>query len=230
LRSDYADMPGTRGVAVYEYAELSELVKAVHASGRSLAVHAIGDGAIQMVLDSFEEAFKEYKPGDIRHGVVHAQITDLAMLRRFKALGVMAYVQPIFIRADSRIASARTGSIASSSYAFKTLRDMGVRTPFGTDCPVEAFDPFQNLFCAVTRKGPDGYPEGGFNAGEAVPIDEAVKAYTSDGAYASYEENIKGIIKPGYYADMAMLSRNIFDEGPEAILRAEAVTTVFNGA
>lgn len=229
LRDGYADKPGTRGVSVYEYAELAALVKTAHASGRSLAVHAIGDGAIEMVLDSFEAAQKEYPGKNVRHGVVHAQITDRALLNRFKDLGVMAYVQPVFIHADSRIAPDRVGSLAATSYAFRTLRELGSRTPFGTDCPVESFNPFHNLYCAVSRKGLDGYPQGGFNINEALSVSGAVTAYTADGAYATFEEHIKGMIKPGYYADMVMLSRNIFNEETEAIKDTEAVMTVLGG-
>lgn len=149
----------------------------------------------------------------------------------------MAYIQPVFIHEDARIAAARVGAKkALSSYAFKTLRDSGVRIPIGTDCPVESFDPFPNLFCAVTRstlpvisKDNEKPPAISLNPDEALTMSEAVSAYTADSAYASFDEHNKGLLKPGQYADLIMLSRNIFCLKPEELLKTEVVMTVLGG-
>lgn len=230
LTEDYYDDPGNKGVAIYTQIELQAVVNAVHNAGESLAVHAIGDGAADMALNCFESAQTKYPGKHVRHGVVHAQITTTGQLRRFAALGVMAYIQPIFIHADSYIVNDRVGKEkASASYAFKTLRDLGVVTPMGTDCPVEPFDPFNNIYCAVTRKGLTGYPPVGFIPSQALTVMEALSSYTADGAYASFEENKKGRLLPGYMADIAILSRDICETPPEEIMGTSAVMTVVGG-
>ena len=143
---------------------MDSIVSLAHNNGRQLAVHAIGDGAMEMVLSSIKKAEESNPKANMRHGIVHCQITDNNMLKRFKDDGIIALIQPIFIDADWQIAAERVGLLkASTSYAFKTLLDMGVHTPFGTDCPVEEFNPFKNIYCAVSRKGLNGMPEGGFN-------------------------------------------------------------------
>ncbi|MCL2703129.1 MAG: amidohydrolase [Defluviitaleaceae bacterium] len=230
MREDYHDAPGVRGVAIYTRAALNELVWLIHSGGRDAAIHAIGDGTINMALDAIESAQTKHPRPDARHGIVHAQITTPDLLERFKSLKVMAFIQPIFIHADAPIAARRVGTEkAATSYAFKTLLDTGVHIPTGTDCPVEPFDPFDNIYCAVTRKGLTGDPPEGFNPDQALSVEEAVRAYTTHSAYASREEHVKGKLVPGFYADLAILSRNIFAVSPEAIPGTKSDITIVGG-
>ena len=230
MQEDYKDKPGYRGVPIYERESFAALVDLVHKSGGDVAVHAIGDGAIAMTLDAIEASQKANPRPEARHGIVHAQITTPLLLERFKSLNVFAYIQPIFLHADALITDARVGTEkAATSYAFKTLMDSGVPVPMGTDCPVEPLDPFDNIYCAVTRKGLTGLPAGGFYPAQALSAEEAVRAYTLDSAYASREEHIKGMLAPGYAADLAMLSRNIFTEPTEAIPGTVSVLTIVDG-
>ena len=230
MKEDYHDDPGNRGVPIYSDEEFNAIVSMAHNDGRCVAVHAIGDAAIQLCIDAIKKARAENPKPHLRHAIIHCQITDEAMLKEFKENNIIAYIQPIFIHADWRNLESKVGKAkASTSYAFKTLRDLGVRTPFGTDCPVDPLDPFKNLYCAVARKDLFGQPEGGFNPNEALSVEEAVYCYTADGAYTSYDEDVKGMIKTGMYADMAVLSKNIFEITPEEILNTEVVMTVFDG-
>ncbi|MDL2248628.1 amidohydrolase [Tyzzerella sp. OttesenSCG-928-J15] len=230
MKEDYADAPGIKGIPIYSQDELDNIVKLAHNSGRPVAVHAIGDGAMEMAINAIKAAQAENPKENMRHGIVHCQITDKNMLEEFKANEIMALIQPIFIHADWEIAPRRVGEEKSStSYAFKTLRNMGVKTPFGTDCPVESFNPFNNIYCAVTRKDLNAKPENGFNPNEALSVEEAVYCYTAEPAYASFEEDLKGKLKVGMFADMALLSKDIFTVTHEEILTTEVEMTIFDG-
>jgi len=230
MKEDYHDDPGNRGIPIYEKEEFDAIVKLCHEKDRPVAIHAIGDAIMQWCMDAIKENQNENPKPTLRHGIIHCQITDEKLLKEFKDNDIIAYIQPIFIHADWVVVADRVGSAkAHTSYAFKTLKDLGVYIPFGTDCPVEGFDPFKNIYCAVTRKDLGGKPENGYNPHEALTVHEAVYAYTAESAYASYEEDVKGKIKAGMYADMAVLTKNIFEIKHEEILETEVVLTVFDG-
>ena len=230
MKEEYHDDPGNFGIPIYGKEEFDAIVKLCHDKDRPVAIHAIGDAIMQWCLDAIKEnQERDPKPG-IRHGIIHCQITDAKQLKEFKENNVVAYIQPIFLHADWLVVADRVGEAkAHTSYAFKTLKDLGVKIPFGTDCPVEVFDPFKNIYCAVTRKDLTGKPEKGYNPHEALSVEEAVYAYTVDSAYASYEENVKGQIKVGMYADLAVLTKNIFEVTHEEILDTAVALTVFDG-
>ena len=230
MKEDYYDDPGNRGILVYTKEEFNAIADLIHTADRCLTVHAIGDATIQMCIDTIKRLRAESPKPHLRHSIVHCEITDIALLREFKENNVIAYVQPIFIHADWNTIAAKVGKTkAATSYAFKTLKNMGVPIPLGTDCPVDSLSPFKNIYCAVTRKDFSGNPAEGFNPNEALSVHEAVYAYTADGAYASGEESVKGMLKAGMYGDIAVLSKDIFSVPPEEILSTEADMTVFNG-
>lgn len=229
LRSPYSDAPDTRGVMIYEKELLDELVCSAAERGMPSVIHAIGDAAIEMALDAFEKA-RRVEPRPLRHAVIHCQITDIALLRRMKALNVAAQVQPIFLDYDMHIAEERVGrELASTSYAFNTMRKLGIQTSFGSDCPVERFNAIQGIYHAVTRRDLSGFPEGGWLPDERMSVMDAVNAFTSGAAYASYDENVKGSIAVGMLADMAVLDRDIFEIAPEEIKNARVALTVLGG-
>lgn len=230
MKEDYHDDPGNRGIPVYTEEEFNEIAKLVHSNDRYLTVHAIGDATIQLCMDTFKKLQAENPKPHLRHSVIHCQITDEALLKEFKQNNAIAYIQPIFIHADWSTVAAKVGSSkAATSYAFKTLKDMGVPIPFGTDCPVDPLNPFKNIYCAVSRKDLFGNPPNGFNPNEALSVHEAVYAYTVDCAYTSGEEELKGMLKIGMYADIAVLTKDIFTVLPEEILDTEVDMTVFDG-
>ncbi|MDR1965629.1 MAG: amidohydrolase [Synergistaceae bacterium] len=229
LSKPYNDDPSTKGVAIYSQEELDHLVCRSHEAGQDVAVHCIGDGAAYMAMGSIRKA-REMKGFDARHGIVHCQITDAPLLEMFGELGVMAYVQPIFLNVDLHVVESRVGhALASTSYNFKTMADMGVNVSFGTDCPVEGLSPLNNIYSAVTRKDLCGNPPGGFCPSQRMTVGEAVYAYTAGSAYCSREERVKGMISEGYMADMAVLSEDIFEMDPDGIKDAKVNMTVLNG-
>lgn len=229
MRKPYNDDPSTTGIPTMTQEGLDEMVRIATEHGCTSIVHAIGDGAIDMVLNAYAKVIKNGE-NPLRHGIVHCQITDMDMLRRFKENDILALVQPIFLHYDMTVVEDRVGKeLSSTSYAFETLRKLGVHESFGTDSPVEDMCPIANLYCAVTRKNLKGEPAGGFYPNECMDIYDAVDAYTYESAYASFEENVKGRIKPGYYADMVVLGQDIFTIPAGEIINTTVDATIVDG-
>lgn len=230
LCTPYADDPSTSGILVYTAEELEELVKCAHDAGMHVAIHCIGDRTMYMAFNSIEKALRDNPRENHRHSIVHCQITDETLLNKYKELDVVALIQPIFLHYDLHMVEQRVGKEkAQKTYAFKTMLNKGVHVALGTDCPVEALDTMPNIYCAVTRKDLKGYPQDGWLPQEKLTVEEAVYCYTMGGAYASFEENVKGSITPGKFADMVVLSENIFEIEPEKIKDVKVEKTFLGG-
>lgn len=223
LAKPYADAPDTAGIPLYRTDELCALVRESASHGMPAAIHAIGDAAMQQVLDAFEREGR-----GLRNAVVHAQITTADQIRRCGRLGLCILAQPIFLKADVPIVARRVGgALSATSYRWRSMLCGGARVAFGTDCPVEPFDVFENLYRAVSRRaGPGDAP---FLPDEAFTLDEAIYAYTAAGAYASGEENVKGLIWPEMLADFVVLDRRLPENEPEALLETQVRATYIGG-
>ena len=218
LSRPYADDPGTRGFPLYTQERLNEMVSLAHSHGMQLAVHAIGDACLDMVLDATARALKAHPRRDHRHGIVHCQITRPDQLRRIREMGLHVYAQSIFLDYDNHIVEKRAGKdLAGTSYSWKTLKDMGVSVSNGSDCPVEKPDVMAGVECAVTRVSLDG--TGPYLPGEAFTVKEALDSFTLRGAEASFEERFKGRIAPGYAADFTVLGEDPFEADPRGLHR-----------
>ncbi|HJA36170.1 MAG TPA: amidohydrolase [Firmicutes bacterium] len=229
MRQDYADAPGQRGIEILTQQELDELVRMADENGMQIAIHAIGDKANEMVLDSYQKVIGP-EGNTHRHGIVHCQITDLPMLKRYQQMDVYAMVQPIFLHYDLHIVEDRVGKeLAATSYAFHTMNQMGLHVSYGTDSPVEDMDPIQNLHCAVCRQDLKHFPAGGYVPEERVDIFQAVDDYTIGGAQNAFEENQKGRLQPGYLADLVMLDQDIFHVPSDKILDTQVLMTMVGG-
>ncbi len=229
LGGSYADDPGQRGLAVYTQQEFNDMISLANRHGMDAAIHAIGDGILDRVLDAFDHAFREhFRPGH-RSGVIHVQLTRPDQLERMRRQKLQAYVQSVFLDYDSHIVRERAGeTLASSSYAFRTLRHMGVHVSDGTDCPVEWPDPMRGVQCAVTRQPLDGsLPP--YRPEEAFTVEEALQLYTWEGAYGSYEESLKGRIAPGMAADFTVLSGDPFETPARELSRIHGCSTFLAG-
>lgn len=230
MAQPYADDPTTRGISVFSQEELDELIAFAHDRGMPCAVHCIGDGQLRMTFESIEKAMLRNPKADMRHSLVHCQITDEPLLKKFRDLRVIAHIQPIFLDSDIAIVEARVGKEkARSSYNWRTMADSGVVYACGSDAPVEHFDVMKNIYCAVTRKTLAGQPPGGWNPEQCLTVEQAVKGFTLNGAYASCEENVKGSLSPGKYADFVLLDQDIFSVEAEAIKDTRVLMTVLGG-
>lgn len=227
MRAPYADDPSTKGVPTMTPRQFDEMVKVADDHNCQVAVHCIGDAAIEMVLNAYDKVI-DGKNNKNRHAIIHCQITDKELVERFADHDVLAQVQPIFIHYDMNVVADRVGEeLASTSYAFGDMYRMGLHTSFGTDSPVEDLNPFENLYCAVTRKRLDGQKT--YRPDQAVDICAAIDQYTIGSAYCSFDEDKKGRIKPGYFADFAVLDRDIFTIPSDEIKDVKTVRTVLAG-
>lgn len=241
LLEPYSDDHTHAGNPRRSRAKLTQMINERNGAGFQIALHAIGDGANRMALDGFLSALVNpelYRalgsPGRIdtsrRHRIEHAQVIAPSDFKRFAELGIIASMQPSHAISDKRWAGERLGEYRTlGAYAWHQMRSYNVHTPFGTDFPVEGMSPYVGLFAAVTRQSPDLEPQGGWQPQERLNIKDAIRCYTRESAYASFEETDKGQIKTGMLADLVVHTRNLLTIEPREILTTEAAMTIFDG-
>lgn len=199
-------------------------------AGLQLSVHAIGDRANSILLDTYEAVVAGNGPMDRRLRVEHAQHLCPRDIGRMAAMGVIASVQPYHAIDDGGWAEARIGALrARTTYAFRSLLDAGVRLAMGTDWPVAPLDPMQTLYAAVTRRTLDGRHPDGWHPEQKITLEEALRGYTRDAAFAEFQDGLKGILAPGCLADLVVLDRDILEIPPDEIPSARAWRTVVGG-
>jgi predicted amidohydrolase YtcJ len=229
LLQDYEDEAGYRGLPTLQVRELNDLVLKAVQAGISVAVHAIGDRAVRLVLDTIARAQRKAYPPSLPHRIEHAQLLHPQELARFQELGVVASMQPIHCPSDMPVARMLWGERCRYAYAWRSILDHGAVLAFGSDSPVESMDPWAGIHAAVTRQRADGTPDGGWFPEERITVEEAVRAYTWGAAYAAGETHLKGSIEEGKVADLVVLDRDIFQVQPEEILRTQVQMTVLGG-
>ena len=229
LTNDYADEPGNRGLVWASPEDLKEYVRVANEHGVQVITHSIGDQATKNVLDAYEAADPS-GTNPCRNVVNHCQITDREILGRIRDGNILTAVQPIFLEYDLHMAEDRVGpELASTSYAFGTMKKSDIHSSFGTDAPVEDLNPFANIYSAVTRKDLDGEPAGGWNPSECMDVYDAVDCATIESAYMEFAEDIKGRLKPGYLADLVILDKDIFTCPSDEIKDILPVMTMVGG-
>ena len=249
MLAPFADDPHNSGIPRHAPEELTRMTVERAQAGFQIGFHAIGDRANHMALDAFEAAKKSFgifaespvaiernKGGGTyvqyvpRHRVEHAQVVAPSDFARFRDLGVIASMQPSHAISDKRWAQERLGEYrVMGAYAWHTMMSYGVHVPFGTDWPVEPINPYLGLYAAVTRQSTDGQPVGGWWPEERITIQDAIRNYTAESAYASFEENDKGQIAPHMLADLTVHTRDLLTIPPAEILQTEAAITILGG-
>jgi len=226
----YADDPQTSGLLLHPVPELERMIAEADAAGYQLAVHAIGDRANALVLDAFEKAARANGPRDRRFRIEHAQVVRKQDLPRYKALGVVASIQPSHCIDDMRWAEKRIGPArCRDAYNFRSFTDAGIPVAFGTDWSVEPLDPRLGLYAAVTRELPAGGPAGGWFPEEKISLEDAIDLYTRGSAYAEFAETDKGTLEPGKLADLVVFAADLFEIPPRQILTTPVDLTVVGG-
>ena len=225
----YADRPGWVGEPLFSPERFRNLAVAIDRRGLQIAVHSIGDGAVRAVLDGYEAARQANGRRDSRHRIEHIEVITASDVPRFAELGVIASMQPPHPPGAmdfpleptlSRIGRARW----PLSYAWRTLKQAGAHVVFASDWPVSPIDPILGMKAAICRRPwAEGDPDQSFS------LTEALAAYTVEGAYAEFMEHAKGRLKPGYMADLVVLSKDIEAVDPNRLDEVRPVTTICGG-
>jgi predicted amidohydrolase YtcJ len=235
MLAPYTNRPGVKGRPRATDAELRAAVAKVDARGWQVMIHAIGDGAIRQALDAYEHAARAnpVPARGRRHRIEHVETVDPVDIPRFGTLGVIAAMQPFHGNPSPNQIAVWAGNIgadrASRGWAYNSIRKAGGRLAFGSDWPVVRPDPRLGVLVAVTRSTPDGLPPGGWYPQERLPLAQALEAYTSGAAYASFDEQRKGRLAGGQLADIVVLSKDLFALPAGKLLEAEVTYTIFDG-
>ena len=205
MLDDYADKPGLRGDPIFDVASFKEAAVEVDRRGMQIAVHAIGDAAVRLALDGYEAARKANGPRDSRHRIEHVEMIDPADVPRFADLGVIASVQPLHAPVGETPTSRSIGEKrAPYAYAWRLLHEAGATVAFSSDWPIVTIDPLIGIQTALTREPHlPGLPD------HRLPLNEVLKAFTCNGAFAGHMEERTGTLRPGMLADLVLLSADI---------------------
>lgn len=226
----YDDEPGTTGLMVTDTATLRRDLIAADAAGLHVVIHAIGDRANDWLLEAFAEARAANGPRDRRFRIEHAQHLSREGIERIAADDVVPAMQPYHAIDDGRWAEKRIGpDRIKTTYAFRSLIDAGAVLSFGSDWTVAPIDPLLGIYAAVTRRTFDGANPDGWVPEQKISVAEAVTAYTAGAAYASFLEDILGTLEAGKYADLVVLSGDIFAIDPVQIENVKVDLTMVEG-
>jgi len=220
LKESYCDNPETKGMMLYTQRNLTRLIAKAHKAGLQLAVHAIGDLCVENVLKAFSRVLRKFPREGHRHRLEHCSVLNPKLIKQMKRLGLIASVQPHFVVSDFWIVDRVGEARARWVYPFKTLMREGVFVVSGSDCPVEPINPLLGVWAAVARKS---FVE------ERLSLEEALKTYTLNAAYASFDEKLKGTVEVGKFADLTVLSRDLFGVSLDDIGNVGVEMTVVDG-
>ncbi len=231
MLEEYSDKPGHFGNPRYEDEQLYQLVLGARKAGFQASTHAIGDGANHQVLNVYERVLEEIpEPQDHRFRIEHAQVVRLDDIPRFARLGILPSMQSVHATSDKNMAEDRVGpDRIKGAYAWRTFLNAGSILPNGSDAPVELVNPFHGFYAAVTRMDREGSPVGGWYPEEKMTREEMLRSFTNWGAYAGFEEDIKGSIEVGTLADFVVVDRNPMSCPEEELKDIHALTTVVGG-
>jgi predicted amidohydrolase YtcJ len=226
----YVDAPDTKGLMVTPEDSLRKWIGAADSAGLQVAVHAIGDRANGVILDIYDSLAQAHGPRDRRFRIEHAQHLRPSDIQRIARSGVIASMQPYHAIDDGRWAEKRIGpERIKTTYAFRSLLDAGAHLAFGSDWTVAPLDPILGIYAAVTRRTLDGKHPEGWVPDQKITVEEALRAYTTGNAYGVFAERKRGMLKPGYLADVTVLSQDLTAIPPEKIEHVSVQATVVGG-
>ncbi len=227
LLDDYADQPGDRGAAIFSAEQFTPLATEADRLGLQIAVHAIGDAAIRRALDGFTQAQRINGQRDSRHRIEHIELLHPDDLPRFQELGVIASMQPLHaaISEPGQVWARRVGAERwGCGFPWQTLRESGAYVVFGSDWPVVTQNPFLAMHAAMARQPwAPGQPR------QAQTLEATLAAYTRDAAYAEFQEDLKGQLRAGMLADLALLSGDLETLPVDELAGTTAALTICNG-
>jgi len=211
LIEPYSDRPDHSGLMLTSGEELRSLFEQSIQADFQIAVHAIGDMGNRVALDEFEHAYATVGGRHLRNRVEHAQVVAISDIQRFKSLDVIPSMQPTHATSDMNMAEERIGAERlKGAYAWLTFLNQGSRVVSGSDYPIELANPFDGIHAAVTRQDKGNLPEGGWIPEQAMTVEEALRSFTIDAAWAAHQEDRLGGLTPGKWADFIVLDQDIF--------------------
>lgn len=226
----YNDEPSTRGIFVTPEDSLRAQIGGADSAGLQVVVHAIGERANGVLLDIFDSVARAHGPRDRRFRIEHAQHLRQQDISRIAAQGVIASMQPYHIIDDGRWAEKRIGpDRIRTTYAFRSLIDQGAHLAFGSDWTVAPIDPVLGVYSAITRRTLDGKHPEGWVPDQAITLDETLRSYTAENAYGVFAERRRGMLKPGYLADLVLLSEDLRRVEPPALGEVTVRATIVGG-
>lgn len=230
LLKDYSDRPDHKGNYKFTDQQIYDEMKDAYNRGYQIATHAIGDGAINQVINTYEKLMKENPRNDARLRIEHFQVAQVSDIKRIADLKILPAMQPTHATSDKTMAEDRIGKDRmAGAYAWRKVIDSGNLIIGGSDAPVELVNPYHGLYAAVTRMDRAGQPEGGWYIGEAMTREEALKAFTIWTAYGQFEEDLKGSLETGKLADFVVIDRDYMKCPANQIKDIQALTTVLGG-
>ena len=230
LLQPYSDRPDHHGLLQHDPETLQRVVTAAMAAGWQVATHAIGDAGNRAVLDAYERALPQAVRPDGRPRIEHCQILHPDDIPRFAALGVIASMQPTHATSDMAWAAERLGDTRlQGAYAWQSLLDAGAHVCFGSDFPVELPDVTHGLHAAITRQAADGSPSGGWLPHQRVTLEQAIRGFTEEAAYAAHQEHDRGRIEVGMLADLSCFGTRLDASDPNGIRNAQVLGTIVDG-
>lgn len=223
----YSHDPELKGIQVWQQDEADEMIRKVHEAGYQMTAHAVGDKAVTLMLDGYEKALKEMPRKDHRHRIEHCALTNEEIIGRIKELAIVPVSNPAFISINACDYNRFYGDRVKYMFPLKTYLEKEIITAIGSDGPVTDPNPMFNIYGAVNRcdikTGEECGPE------QKVGIMDIIRMFTYNGAYASFEENIKGSLEVGKLADIIMLSDDILEYPSKKLMDIKTVLTMIDG-
>jgi predicted amidohydrolase YtcJ len=226
----FTDAPEDSGLLINELDDMRRWIEGADAAELHVMVHAIGDRAIRDLLDIYLDVSDKNGARDRRFRIEHAQHIHPQDIPRFAVQDIIASMQPYHAIDDGRWAEDVIGpERALTTYAFRSLMESGAHVSFGSDWDVAPATPIEGIYAAATRRTLDGANPDGWVPAQKISVEQALRAYTSEAARASFEENIKGSLMPGMLADFVVLDRDLTAIAPETIRDTRILRTVVGG-
>ena len=237
LLEPYCDLPGVRGRPAWAKSDFEETVAALDRAGFQLHIHAIGDAAVRMALDAFENAAEKNGRRDSRHIIAHLELVHEKDRPRFRELGVIANFQPVWFYldtfSDSLLVRRLGKKRADSRFKIRSLLEAGAVVSCGSDWPVGgdfiSLNPLDSIQIGITRRGTGARSGKPYMPEERIDLRTMLDCWTFNGAYADFREKEAGSLEDGKSADLAVLDKNIFDGPSSEIHRSEVILTMFEG-
>ncbi|MGJ7912911.1 amidohydrolase [Neobacillus sp. LXY-1] len=225
----YGDQPETCGMPAHSAEDIKKWVVEADQHGFSIRFHAIGDAAVRLALDSYENAQNINGKKDSRHAVEHIEVIHPEDISRFAELDVIASMQPNHFAISERGTYTERIGLEREKFVFaiNSIKNTGAKLCFGTDFPIDSLNPLPQIYRAITRIDSGGKEV--WNPKERIPLADALKAYTAGPAFGTFREHELGTIEEGKLADLVVLDRNLFEVSPEEILKASVQMTIMDG-